>query len=241
MFHVKHLLKEDTGMKFAKRSIAWLLAMLILGAGFAMPVMAEGNNAMPVITRQPQSIYARHSSRYEFTLSVEAHIPNGDTVGYHWYWEGSINRNPIGGRTNATLTLSAASSGVFDTYYVVVYNADLGREAGYVVSERATVTRRDTTPQDLRSDLRAQFRERPSLREGLRQDPLYLINGMFETLFFGLTYLSYVRMDRRGVTQDQAEQWMARLINWTMPLWLAVLVPYALIALPLSLLLAMVA
>ena len=75
-------------MKLSKRLLALLLST-VLAFGLALPAMAEDDPptepapAMPVITVQPQTIHVKRGEQK--TLSVEAHIPNGDPLGYLWY------------------------------------------------------------------------------------------------------------------------------------------------------------
>ena len=72
-------------MKPIKRLLALLLT-LALAFALALPALAqdeEPNPAMPVITVQPQGGRIR---LYEsVTVSIQAHIPNGDEPGYLWH------------------------------------------------------------------------------------------------------------------------------------------------------------
>jgi len=105
-------------MKLTKRLLALLLT-LALALCLSMPVFAEEepNPAMPVITVQPQSI--RVKAGQKFTLSVQAHIPNGEGVlVYHF------NDDTRGyGYSNKTgeLTIAEKFPGTQE-YYVEVTN-----------------------------------------------------------------------------------------------------------------------
>jgi len=76
-------------MKHAKKWLALLLT-LALALTLALPAFAEDdppeepNPAMPVITRQPEGGIIRFGS--SVPISVEAHIPNGDEIGYLWHF-----------------------------------------------------------------------------------------------------------------------------------------------------------
>jgi len=93
-------------MKYHKH-LCVLLLTLLLAFGIAPSAAAEteifdvqsNDSAMPVITRQPESLTVLCCE--EFTLSVEAYIPNGDELGYQWYHGGSS----IDGATGPTLTV----------------------------------------------------------------------------------------------------------------------------------------
>jgi len=101
----------------------------------ASPAPRDDNPAMPIITKQPQSITVKCCE--EFTLSVEAYIPNGDEVGYRWYRNG----DRIDDATGPTLTVPYYyyySSYDSSLYYCNVYNKSNSRT--YVDSERAIVT-----------------------------------------------------------------------------------------------------
>ena len=74
-------------MSLSKRLLA-LFLVFVLAFSLALPAFAEGepeepNPAMPVITVQPQGGRIRLGQK--FTLSVQAHIPNGDEIEYIWY------------------------------------------------------------------------------------------------------------------------------------------------------------
>jgi len=137
-------------LKRLKR-IACIVLALSLATGFGLPAQAEeADPAMPVITKQPESVAVLPGE--EFTLSVEAHIPNGDAVGYQWHIANPFNVN-VSGAAGPELTLKASSvlygTLVFGTYYCIVYNADKGLEAGSVLSEHAVVSQRPLSEQEL--------------------------------------------------------------------------------------------
>jgi hypothetical protein len=107
-------------VKLSKRLTALLLA-LALALTFALPALAEGeseepNPAMPVITVQPQTV--RVKANRDFTLSVKAHIPNGDEIGY-WWWDDTYSRSPIGSTEKIKLNRNPFTYSI----YVEVYNA----------------------------------------------------------------------------------------------------------------------
>jgi hypothetical protein len=128
-------------MKSTKRLLAILLVFL-LTFGFAMPAIAEEEppeeplSAVPVITVQPQGGSAR--GRNEFTLTVEAYIPNGSPLAYQWYRVvQSEHRARTGGKN-----LTVSGWGETHTYFVRVFNA--ANPDFYVISETATVEFRVT-------------------------------------------------------------------------------------------------
>jgi len=102
-------------MKHTKRLLALLLA-LIMAFSLALPVLADDapNPAMPVITKQPQSVDA---SSKQFVLTIEAEILNGDPIGYQWY--NSITKEPIPGATEAEYS---GNSSQFELLCCIVYN-----------------------------------------------------------------------------------------------------------------------
>ena len=104
-------------MKLLKRLPTLALA-LVLTLGLVLPVFAEEEPAIPVITVQPKNTNIREVLifRIPITLSVQAHIPNGDEVGYRWYKDGS----PLYTKTESTLTLK--DGGDQGLYYVEVFN-----------------------------------------------------------------------------------------------------------------------
>jgi len=130
-------------MKLPKRILALLLAfMLALGLGASVIAEdeppGEPNPAMPVITAQPQSITIQNNS--EFSISVQAEIPNGDPMRYEWFSVESgmtvSDETSITGGISVQFAKNAANAQF--QYYVVVYNAN--DESLYVTSETATLT-----------------------------------------------------------------------------------------------------
>jgi len=130
-------------MKSCKRLSALLLALLLAFGIVPFSAAAKAANpAMPIITKQPESITVKCCE--EFTLSVEAYIPNGDEVRYQWYEDGS----QISDATGPTLTVPY----FFDLfYYNYLYHFSKTRQAkiyclvyntggGQVQSKTATVT-----------------------------------------------------------------------------------------------------
>jgi len=133
-------------MKQPKKLIALLLT-LVLAFGLMLPALAEGETeaetdpvapvvtmqeeadpAMPIITVQPQG--GRIRAGKNFSLSVEAHIPNGDEIGFRW--------RVSTGRVANTQTISImASNPETYTVYVEVYNRS--NPEYVVVSQTATV------------------------------------------------------------------------------------------------------
>jgi len=105
-------------MKHAKKLLALLLT-IALALSLALPAFAEEepNPAMPVITVQPQG-GSQKAFRASFTVSVQAHIPNDDNIGYEWYRNGVLTR-----QTGASMNDGLSSPGTLEIY-VVVYNRD---------------------------------------------------------------------------------------------------------------------
>ncbi|MCL2195764.1 MAG: hypothetical protein FWB76_07430 [Oscillospiraceae bacterium] len=110
-------------MKHAKKLLAILLAMLVLGSIAAVPAAANDVPAgTPVITQQPSPLEFTIVAGETFTLSVQAYIPNGDPVAFQWMRGSSVLVN----HTQATYTRTTdarATSGVLQ-YHVRVYNAN---------------------------------------------------------------------------------------------------------------------
>ena len=117
-------------MKHTKKLLALLLA-LALGFTLALPAFAEDepNPAMPVITVQP--VGGRVKAGQEFKFSVEAHIPNGDEIGFRWY---GSPRNPLVDAQTASIKLTFPGT---YTYYVEAYNINNPEYA--VTSQTVTV------------------------------------------------------------------------------------------------------
>jgi len=136
-------------MKHIKKTLAVLLA-LILGMGLGVPAAAEEPDpSVPVITVQPVGVGVLLGE--DFTLSVQAHIPNGETVGYQWHIANPFNID-IKDATGPELTLKAeftVNNTLVGTYYCIVYNADKGLAAGSVLSERVDVTKRPLSAEEL--------------------------------------------------------------------------------------------
>jgi len=163
-------------------------------------VVSQGSlseDETPVIGRQPVSISTGEGMT--FSLSLEAEIPNEDTVGYQWYqWRygGVVQQGEV---TQSAYTAVSRGGG---TYFCVVYNADKGLHAGSVVSAVVRVTQRPLTAREQLELLR---NNRPSLREGLKSDPLFLINDAIETvstyLMVGILWL----LDLLGVPPDRQD------------------------------------
>ena len=102
-------------MKLLKRLLVSLL-VLALALGLALPAFSVDDPAMPVITVQPQGVSTKQNQR--IVLSVEAHIPNGDEIGYQWY----CGSNTLVGQTGACLEIKRAAPTDSGLYYVEVYN-----------------------------------------------------------------------------------------------------------------------
>jgi len=107
-----------------KRFFSTLLACaltLALALSFIPHAFAqdEPGPAMPVITVQPQGS-SQKVARATFTLSVEAHIPSGDAIGYEWYRDGVPA--PINA-TGASMSLGLTTPRTANIY-VVVHNLD---------------------------------------------------------------------------------------------------------------------
>ena len=117
-------------MKLLKRLPVSLL-VIALALGLALPALAIDDPAMPVITAQPQDVSIKSNRR--IVLSVEAHIPNGDEIGYQWYRGSKM----LDGQTGARLEIKLAAPTDSGLYYVVVCNR--GDEAFNVTSASANV------------------------------------------------------------------------------------------------------
>ena len=137
-------------MKLSRKLFA-LLLVFVLALSLASPAFADDpDSAMPVIIVQPQNVVVTpgilgmfETDKIEFTLSVEASIPNGDPVGYQWYRvEVSSNRKiPIQGETKSTYSayigdVRGVSGWDFSgfRFYCVVYNAAEGLEGEHKVA-----------------------------------------------------------------------------------------------------------
>ena len=105
-------------MKHTKHALAVLLA-LVLALTLALPAFAadDPNPAMPVITVQPQSV--RVKADRDFTLSMKAHIPNGDEISYRWWWDDGYSLHLLGGTEKITLNRNPDTCYI----YVEVFNA----------------------------------------------------------------------------------------------------------------------
>ena len=115
-------------MKHTKRLLALFLALFTLAFSLALPASAQEsitqhsqatqNPAMPVITVQPQNV--RVSLGQVIFLTVEAHIPNGDPIGFRWF--------RIFGNTAFAMEETTAQVPIFIVYvgtgyfFVEVYN-----------------------------------------------------------------------------------------------------------------------
>ena len=121
-------------MSHSKKLLALLLS-LVLALGLAVPAFAAGeaDEAMPVITKQPEDVVVAAKFFYvpaEYTLSVEAYCPNGDPVGYQW-----CDAVPITGAVDSAYTSRFGSSSARKyTYYCIVYNAKEGFDSEYRVT-----------------------------------------------------------------------------------------------------------
>jgi len=138
-------------MKHMKKLLSLLLAAA-LGVGLAVPAAAAlAVNETPVITVQPRDKGVLPGE--EFTLSVQAHIPNGDAAGYQWYdatWHAAPYGSTMIGETGPELAITASTRySMNNKYYCVVYNATLGRSAGSVTSETVSVTQRPLTAAEM--------------------------------------------------------------------------------------------
>ena len=122
-------------MHRTKRLLALLLiCALAFAFALALPAFADGDPAMPVITAQPKGINIkwRMVNPKEVTLSVEAHIPNGDEIGYRW--RENIRGNVIG--DTQEIAVDGSTPGMRG-YYVEVYN--VSNPESYVTSETVLV------------------------------------------------------------------------------------------------------
>jgi len=108
-------------MKQYLRTLLTCALILAMTLSFALPAFAEDNEpnpAVPVITVQPQGS-SQKDSRATFSLSVGAHIPNGDAIGYAWYRDGALI--PENETSAAAIRLTTPGTA---SIYVVVYNLE---------------------------------------------------------------------------------------------------------------------
>lgn len=146
-------------MKHFKSLLAVVLA-LGLCVGLGAPAFAGDtqDSAMPVITKQPENVIVTpgifgmfETDNTEFTLRIEASIPNGDPVGYQWYRISVSNqwKTPIQGATESTY--SAYIGDVRDVsgwdysnfaFCCVVYNAKEGLDGEHNVTSKEIIFER---------------------------------------------------------------------------------------------------
>jgi len=117
-----------------KRTLALLLSIALLFS-FAMPALAETtpepNPAMPVITSQsPERVYLQ-PHQFRTTFYVEASIPNGDPIAFQWYIVEFVNpltmrTSRLVGETGPSLRVQRSIIGIPPSYFVVIYNTNLG-------------------------------------------------------------------------------------------------------------------
>jgi len=218
-----------------KKLFALLLA-LALAAGLALPAAAAGED-VPVITVQPQSISAAPETM--FTLSVAAHAPNGDPVSYQWYqrWDVDGSLRFLTGYTQATYTAKASSSGgrtFKHAYFCRVTNTVTGES---VDSDPVRVTEKKPSAKELMEIYKGYLDNGLSLRENMKKDPLYLINGMMEKSSAVLMICVMWLMDLLGVPDDRLESLGGNAVQGiAMVTMIPLMVIYALVfALPVSL------
>ena len=134
-------------MKLSKRLLALLLAfMLALGlcaAAVAQEEPEEPNPAMPVITVQPRG--GRVKLGRSLNLRVQAHIPNGDEIGYRWFRD---ERQLGTGKASITGTANQFSAGDYRVEVCNRANPEL-----CVTSETVRVEVYQTVFQKLRLDV----------------------------------------------------------------------------------------
>jgi|GEM_PF-2514947 len=120
-------------MKNMKRLLAVVLVVALVLTSLVLPIQAQDEtdySARPVITRQPISVEGQPFQR--LTLRVEAYIPNGDRIGFQWYYQPVLGSpNILEGETSASLSRimppgSLGNSMHLTGYFVRVYNASLG-------------------------------------------------------------------------------------------------------------------
>lgn len=135
-----------------KKLLTTLLALLLalgLAIGTALPVIAlEEDDWLPVITLQPQSCAVYIGGTGSFTLRVEAHIPNGDALGYQWRRYDRAWWVDIEGATGPELTIEEADSKADDRYRCTVYNLTEGKSYSSVTSDLAKITQKLLTEEE---------------------------------------------------------------------------------------------
>ncbi|MCL2446129.1 MAG: hypothetical protein FWD06_05130 [Oscillospiraceae bacterium] len=92
------------------------------------------DTSYPIITQQPQN--ASGYFNRPITLSVHAHVENGDPVAFQWYQMSGSTARRIEGATESTLVISS-SQRVRTEFRVTVYNAN--HPSARVHSNRAWV------------------------------------------------------------------------------------------------------
>ena len=240
-------------MEHTKKWLALLLALAV-AVGLAVPAFAEEpgepmpeisaapGDDVPVITVQPESETV--PCGMQFTLTAAAHCPNGDPVGYQWQGRSLFDETIVySGQTGPTFSWMAGDKpGVTKTIYCVAYNAARGLAAGSVASEDAVVTTRLPTAREIIGDTKDIINSLPPIREGLKQDPLYLINGAFAYVSMVAQIIAYWVLDLFKVAPerlDAASSWfffpaMAVLVPVMLIYVLVFALPVSLIMLPFS-------
>ncbi|MCL2446264.1 MAG: hypothetical protein FWD06_05815 [Oscillospiraceae bacterium] len=132
-----------------KRTLALLFTVAIAFA-LALPVGATQTSAnaalsaMPVITQQPPQTQPLFIPSGWILITVRAHIPSGDPVGFHWYVIRG-NAEPQRFRETITDTLQVSGSGFSrgDRIFAVAYNRNetSTNEIPNRVQSRATTLR----------------------------------------------------------------------------------------------------
>ena len=185
-------------MKRFKKLLVLLLSFIFV-FGLALPVLAQEsilehseateNPAMPVITVQPQGGRVRV---YEaIRLSVQASIPNGESVSYRWYRE----NNDIEYFDTATLLYTEAKPGDF-YFYVEVYNRNHPEYS--VISEIVRIEVYETFI-DRFTEFRAgvqnsiiEFLRIPEIIERIIEPLEIILERIFPSLIFSLWFGQYI-------------------------------------------------
>ena len=130
-------------MKRSKRILALFLSV-ILALGLGPAVFAEGENepdpAMPVITKQPESLTVSFPFDSDIRITIEAEIPNGDPISYLWFVNDELYYPWLHDFREPYFKCgSKGENKAKSKYHCVVYNKNKDDDSHRVVSETVTV------------------------------------------------------------------------------------------------------
>jgi len=156
-------------------------------------------DACPVITRQPESVTLKKEGR--FTLSVEAHIPNGDAIGYVWI----SGDSHCGNEATAVMFSEWFEDGA--QIYCYVYNIDAGtNEYGYnnyfILSAAVTLTKDWAPPVSLWERITAAWKQ------------LKFYANNLKTAFEGLVWLAGLVAEKLPGWIQGFFEFVYKIITW---------------------------